>query len=170
MITLANSAPVHRVSKIQQALVSSTTEAEYTAASSSSRNLCCLGRLTWELHITLSNEIHTDNNSTQTPIFTLLVYNKGSVDISNRHGPTKGTRHMDVRTMLIQKQVRSGTPSIQKFRADKQLADFMTKSLVPLKLRAPLSHRTSTHRPAGRVVVFKTTTNGALRHGSPQIT
>lgn len=42
---------------------------------------------------------------------------------------------MELRTMLLQEQMRNGTFRIDQVPTDKQLADYMSQVLGPLKIR-----------------------------------
>lgn len=135
IMTLANTVPVAWSSRRQTSVVGSTTEAELTAAATASRDVRWLANLAHEVYIPLTNELTQAADGTRTPVVTLCVDNKGAVDIANGTGPTKASRHMAVRSMLLQEQVRRNQLRIRQVPTTHQLADAMTKLLGPTKFR-----------------------------------
>ena len=57
----------------------------------------------------------------------LLVDNKGAYDIANSYGPSKRTKHMEVRHHYLQHQINNKIIRIKLVPTTQQLADFLTK-------------------------------------------
>lgn len=168
MVTLASGTPIDVSSKRSTSVLFYITEVEYYVGSAASLYLSWLVRMVIKLHISLTNETYVHKDGSKTTIVTFFVDNKGAVDIANGCGPTKVTRHMEVRTMLLQEQVQKGTLLVKQISTISQLTDCMTKPLDPVKIHQVLFALNSTEHPAGRVVVLKTTNYGTPRRGCPQ--
>ena len=57
----------------------------------------------------------------------LLVDNKGAFDIAHSYGPSKRTKHLDVRHHYIQQQINNGVITMTLVPTTEQQADFLTK-------------------------------------------
>ena len=56
-----------------------------------------------------------------------LVDNKGAFDIAHCYGPSKRTKHLDVRHHYIQQQINNGVITMTLVPTTEQQADFLTK-------------------------------------------
>eukprot|EP00171_Calliarthron_tuberculosum_P003993 IDg3993t1 len=116
-------------SRRQASVVGSTTEAEPTAAATASRDIRWLANLAQEVGVSLSNPRIRAADGTTTSVVTICIDNKGAIDIAAGAGPTKGSRHMAVCSMLVQEQVARRHLRIRQVTTQDQLADAMTKAL-----------------------------------------
>ena len=64
----------------------------------------------------------------------LKIDNTGAIALANANGPTKRTKHLDVRYHYIQQQVQRKVFAIDHVNTENQLADPFTKTLGKNKL------------------------------------
>lgn len=138
MVTLAANVPIAWSSRPQTSVFGSITEAELTSALHTIRTLRCLGTMTTELHIPLSNPSTRTPSGNPASVVTFCVDNKGAVDIVQKSGPTKLSHHMGFQSMLDQEQVGRWILRICQVSKARQLTDYMTNRLVPTALRRAL--------------------------------
>lgn len=143
IVFLYAGAPVHWVSRKQGTVSQSSSEAEYVAASHATRDLMWFQQWAKAWHIDL---VPTNANvaiGLSAP--TLSLDNKGALDMAHASGPTKRTKHIDVKHHYIQEQVHMRALRLRQIPTAAQLADIFTKpkrvlftkNAAELNLRAP---------------------------------
>ena len=119
----------------------SSTEAEYVSADIGARNLTWASHMADEMHIPMLKQTATlilDNKPStkyhegeiiqnEANELHLLVDNKGAFDMANSYGPSKRTKHMEVRHHFLQHQINNKVIRISLVPTTEQLADFLTK-------------------------------------------
>ena len=118
----------------------SSTEAEYISADTGARTITWLSSLANEIRIPMKKKasLKIDNKPStkchNVEIITnsnyelhLLVDKKGAFDIAHSYGPSKRTKHLDVRHHYIQQQINEGVISMTLVPTTEQEADFLTK-------------------------------------------
>jgi hypothetical protein len=125
---------VHWSSSRQPTMSQSSSEAEYVAAAHAARDITWFTRL---LHDWALPRLPGPT--------TLQIDNKGAIDMAHANGPTKRTKHIDVKHHYIQQQVQASVLTLQQVPSAAQRADFLTKPLKRvLFLRACTSHNLTT--------------------------
>ena len=127
IVFLYAGAPVHWVSRKQGTVSQSSSEAEYVSASHATRDLMWILQLAngWHIELLPSTEQATIRLSTPT----LCLDNKGAIDMADGSGPTKRTKHIDVKHHYIQEKVNTRKVRLQQIPTAQQLADTFTKPL-----------------------------------------
>ena len=132
--------PILWISSLQYTVSHSSTESEYISADTGARMLTWLSSLANELKIPMKKkvtlkidnkistkyhdgEIIQDNQND----LHLLVDNKGAFDIAHSYGPSKRTKHLDVRHHYVQQQINNGVITMTLVPTTEQQADFLTK-------------------------------------------
>lgn len=132
----------------------SSTEAEYISADTGARNLTYMSNLADELQIPMRVQparlIIDDKPSTeyhdgvivqnQANDLHLLVDNKGAFDIANSYGPSKRTKHLEVRHHYIQHQINKKIIRITLVPTTEQKADFLTKRVGKTLFKAAMQN------------------------------
>ena len=133
--------PIMWGAALQSVQSHSSTEAEFISADTGARNLTWISSLADELQIPMKKQSTTliiDNKPStkyhegeiiinQANELHLLVDNKGAYDIPNSYGPSKRTKHMEVRHYYLQHQINNKIIRITLVPTTEQLADFPTK-------------------------------------------
>lgn len=116
-VALINGAPVSWQSKRQQVTATSSTEAEYIAASQAAKEVIWLRRLLADLGHPQQGPttIHEDNN--------------GCIDLAKNPVHHSRTKHIDVQHHFIREKVASGEIQITRVSTSDQIADLFTKAL-----------------------------------------
>ena len=70
----------------------------------------------------------------------LLVDNKGAYDIANSYGPSKRTKHLDVRHHYIQEQVNQKRLKMIQVPTTEQEADFLTKPVSRILFKKAMTN------------------------------
>ena len=70
----------------------------------------------------------------------LLTDNKGAFDISHTNGPSKRTKHLDVRHHYIQQQVHTKVIRMTQVPTSEQWADFLTKAVGRVIFRRSMTN------------------------------
>jgi hypothetical protein len=141
VLVTVNGSPVHWSSSRQTKVTHSSTEAEYIAADAGARVLVRLAQLADDLRVPLVKRSTTltidDRNSVvitdERPDVALYVDNKGAIDLAHAHGPTKRTKHLDVRHHYLQQCVARNVPRMRQCTTDAQLAECLTEPLGRVK-------------------------------------
>lgn len=109
--------PIEWTSSLQKVLTHSSTEAEYVALSSLSRDLDYFKDLSIEIHLQNIAPIivHSDNTS--------------AIHLSESEAINSRNRHMDIRLHHIRELVVNGTIAMQHISTDDNPSDIFTKSL-----------------------------------------
>ena len=131
----------------------SSTESEYIAADTGARVLVWLASLANELRIPLKqktmlkidDKIQTKYHDGKIVEDTrndlkLLVDNKGAYDIANSYGPSKRTKHLDVRHHYIQEKVNQKTLKLIQVPTTEQEADFLTKPVSKILFKKAMTN------------------------------
>jgi len=132
-VIFLNGAPVTWTSKKQSIVATSSTEAEYIAASESVKDMLYTHNLLKEF-ITIA-----------TPI-TMHIDNTGAINLSEKNLNNQRTKHIDIRYHHIRDWVQSKVVKIEKVRSIDNIADLFTK---------PLPARLHEHHSATFVREFK---------------
>ena len=66
--------------------------------------------------------------------------NKGAYDIANSYGPSKRTKHLDVRHHYIQEKVNEKTLKLIQVPTTEQEADFLTKPVSKILFKKAMSN------------------------------
>lgn len=119
-----NGAPVSWSSKMQKTVALSSTEAEYMAASDSTKEAKWIRQLLLDLGYKLSSptSIFSDNH--------------GAILLSKNPGHHQRTKHIDIRHHFVRQEQEHGIIELKYIPTQDQPADMMTKSLVGPKLDA----------------------------------
>jgi hypothetical protein len=107
-------------SKKQTIVALSTCEAEYVPLCSATKEALWLTRLLQNL---LPSEF-------QVPTI-LCVDNQGTIDLSKTEAINNRTKHIDVRYHFIRECIQNKLVTLQKVSSEDQLADSLTRPLVP---------------------------------------
>ena len=140
-LLLANGMPIMWGAALQSLQSHSSTEAEFISADTGARNLTWISSLADELQIPMKKQTTTlvidkkpstkyhegEIITNQANELHLLVDNKGAYDIANSYGPSKRTKHMEVRHHYLQHQINKKLIRITLVPTTEQLADFLTK-------------------------------------------
>lgn len=154
ILCLASEQPVLWGSARQCVLTHSYTEAEYISADTGARTLTWLSSLASELRISVverppslriddkpAPQYHDGHIIVDTrPDLRMLIDNKGAVDIAHTNGPSKRTKHLDVRHHYIQQQVHSRAIYLSQIPSSEQRADFLTKPVGRKLFKQALSY------------------------------
>lgn len=110
--------PVTWASQRQKLVTLSTTEAEYVAASITSREAVWLRRLLSDIEQPCKEAtvIHVDNQS--------------SIRLARNPEFHKRTKHIDVRFHFVREKVQAGELRVEYLRTEEQKADILTKALT----------------------------------------
>lgn len=144
VVCTASDQPVLWSSARQKVVTHSSTEAEYVAANHAARDLVYLVNLARELRVPLVTRPPTlrvdDKPATryhhgrivvdERPDIPLMMDNKGAIDIGHARGPTKRTKHLDVKLHYMQDLVTNGVLRLEQVGTAEQRADFLTKLLA----------------------------------------
>jgi hypothetical protein len=147
VLVTVNGSPVYCSSSHQTTVTHSKTEAEYIAADAGARVLVWLTQPADDLRVSLvksSTSLTIDDKPAATyhngveitderRDLALRVDNKGAIDMAHAHGPTKRTKHLDVRHRYLQQCVARKVLSIKQCTLNEQLADCLTKPLGRVK-------------------------------------
>jgi hypothetical protein len=147
VLVTVNGQPVFWSSSRQHTVSHSSTEAEYIAADTGARVLVWLAALADDFRVPLARRpttltiddkpaaryhdgrITVDNRAD----LAIHVDNSGAIDMAYASGPTKRTKHLDVRHHYIQQCVARRVLRLQQCTTDEQLADVFTKPLGRIK-------------------------------------
>jgi hypothetical protein len=141
VLATVNGSPVHWSSSRQKTVTHSSTEAEYIATDAGARVLVWLAQLADDLLVPLvkcSTTLTTDDKPAaayhigvviidERPDVALHADNKGAIDMAHAHGPTKRSKHLDVRHHYLQQCVARKVLRMRQRTAGAQLADCLTK-------------------------------------------
>ena len=144
LIIFASGQPIIWTSSRQLTVTHSSTEAEYIAADTGTKTMTWLSNLADELKLPVKTktELRIDNkpetkyhdgniiSDTKNDLH-LLVDNKGAFVIAHAHGPSKRTKHLDVRYHYMQEQVNNNVIRLTLVPTTEQYADFLTKAVGP---------------------------------------
>jgi hypothetical protein len=126
-ITFLNHMPISWSSRKQSIVTTSSTEAEYVAATESIKDLLYTRNLVEEF-LTIS-----------TPVV-LNIDNSGAIHLAEKNLNNRRTKHIDIRFHYVRQWVQSKVVTIQKVHTLDNTADLFTKAL-PVKLH---EHHTAT--------------------------
>ncbi|GMJ14768.1 hypothetical protein HRI_005146000 [Hibiscus trionum] len=104
------------VSKLQSVVATSTTEAEYVAATQASKEAIWLKMLLEELE-------HKQEN------VSLFCDSQSALHLARNPAFHSRTKHIRVQYHFIREKVEEGTIDMQKIHTDDNIADFMTKAI-----------------------------------------
>lgn len=122
IILFANS-PIHWKSQRQKHVTLSSTEAEYVALCTTSKELIWLRRIGLELGII-----------GQDPI-SLKCDNQSAIKIAQSERITQRTRHLNAQEAYVRERIINGELKVQYVRANEQIADFLTKAISTEKFK-----------------------------------
>ncbi|KAH9113412.1 hypothetical protein AeMF1_012380 [Aphanomyces euteiches] len=128
VVMLAGAAVVY-ASKKQSLVGQSTTEVEFIAAAEAAKSIIWLAELLTELRCTSNGPI------------TLFVDNQSAIQVAQRTSAHGRTKHIRLRYHFLKDLVSEGMIHLEYINTTEQIADTLTKSLVPtrfVKLRAML--------------------------------
>jgi hypothetical protein len=142
VFTLAG-APIHWVSSKQSTVAQSSAEAEYVAAAHAARDLTWITQLAaqWHIHLHDPSRAHgplSGSHASSLP-YDLCIDNKGAIDMASASGPTKRTKHIDVKHHYIQQQIKARTLRLVQVPSANQKADLFTKPLPRVQFLHNLS-------------------------------
>lgn len=140
-LLLANGQPIMWGASLHSFPGHSSTETEFISADTGARNLMCMSRLADEMHIPMQKQVANlivDNKPSiryhegvilenDANDLHLLVDNKGAYDIANSYGPSKRTKHMEVRHHYSQYLINNKTIRITLVPTTEQWSDLLTK-------------------------------------------
>ena len=109
-------------SKLQQCVASSTTEAEFVAASEAAREVIWLARL-------------FDDLTVLTKVPTLHIDNQSAIKLIKNSEFHYKTKHIDIRYCFTREKFREGKLEIDYVCTDVQIADIFTKALLKGRLQ-----------------------------------
>lgn len=115
--------PVTWCSQKQTAVSTSTTEAEYIAASTAVKEILWLRQLL----------IDIDESEISAESVPLFMDNQSAIKLIKNPVFHKRTKHIDVRYHFIREKYEDGSISIKYVKSEEQLADIFTKALPKLK-------------------------------------
>jgi hypothetical protein len=117
-----NGCVILAISKRQDTVACSTTEAEIIAFSEGCKDLVYVHRLLSQFaDIEMPMTVHEDN--------------LGTIDVLSNAVNNGRTKHIDVRHFWVRELVNDGIIRMQHIDTDKNVADFLTKPLVGQKFR-----------------------------------
>jgi hypothetical protein len=119
VITLAGDT-VHYRSSMQKPIAASSAEAEYVAAGVVAKDIKWFRTLASEWRISL------DTNATSLHTTYLRIDNSGAISMSTANGPTRGSKHIDIRHHFIDEQVKNGQRRPVKVSIVDEKADMFT--------------------------------------------
>lgn len=136
MLLLASDQPIVWASARQATVSHSSTEAEFIAADTGARTLTWMAALADQLQVPVvarpaslriddkpATKYHEGHIVVDTrDDLRLLIDNKGAFDIAHVNGPSKRTKHLDVRHFYIQQQVHAGIISLTQVPSSEQRA------------------------------------------------
>jgi hypothetical protein len=102
--------------KFQDTIALSSTEAEFTAAAEAGKYILYVRSILEQLGIP------------QHEATTLYEDNQGALLMANAQQPTKRTRHMDIKTFVLQQWVEQDLIRLKRINTTDNYADVMTKS------------------------------------------
>lgn len=131
---------IHWSSKMQATVSDSSAEAEYVAAATASKQVQWLRMLAaeWRIHL------HT----APTPFFMtdhpleptrLHIDNSGAISMIQANGPTRRSKHVDIKHHAVNERARLGIIVPTKVHTTQQKADFLTKCLHRVKFEHNLA-------------------------------
>ena len=123
---------VNWMSRKQQSVSTSTTEAELMAASDGAKEVIWISRV-W-------NELHSTNEA-KLKIPILFVDNMGTIKLIRNNEFHRRTKHIEIRHFWVRERCEEGSMDVDYVSSEGQVADIMTKPLGPtvfVKLRAEL--------------------------------
>jgi hypothetical protein len=132
-----NDVPVHWISIKQPTISLSSTEAEYVAGGHAGRDLTWFTALlrAWYVPPLSPISLRIDDKPARDATGIILpqtiaigIDNKGAIDMARLEGPTKRTKHIDIKHHYLQ-QVASNAFRLQQISTADQMADFLTKPL-----------------------------------------
>lgn len=121
MISVYSGGPLSWMSQKQRSVVLSTTEAEYVAASESSKELIWLKRLLGDM--------------TTLGTTSLLVDNASAIKLVKNPEYHKRSKHIDVRYHFVREKYLEGEMLVKHVPGESQLADIMTKPLPAVRFQ-----------------------------------
>jgi Reverse transcriptase (RNA-dependent DNA polymerase) len=126
---------LHWRSQLQKTVSTSSSEAEYIAASQAARDIKWLRQLASEWGITLQPPGPTvfnlaDKHGDDPNATVLRVDNQGAIAMAHANGPTSRSKHIDIAHHFINEQVRANVIAVKKVSTSNQKADFLTKNLT----------------------------------------
>jgi hypothetical protein len=117
-IFILNGGPISWISKRQQTVALSTTEAEYMAMCQAIREAIWIRQLLTELGLHQESvEIHADN--------------KSAIALGKNPEFHKRTKHIDVQYHYVREQVQSGRVATPYLPSNQMIADGLTKAVSP---------------------------------------
>lgn len=120
-ISVYSGGPLSWMSRKQRSVVLSTTEAEYVAASESSKELIWLKRLLGDM--------------TALGTTSLLVDNASAIKLVKNPEYHKRSKHIDVRYHFVREKYLEGEMLVKHVPGKSQLADIMTKPLPAIRFQ-----------------------------------
>jgi hypothetical protein len=129
MVTMWHSHPISWSSKQQSIVTTSTTEAEFVAASTATKHGMWLRNLLCKpLKFARRFTLHCDN------VAAISLIKNNTAGVSGR------TKHIDIQFKFVRERYNRDEVDIQYIHTSKQLADFFTK---PLSTAVFQGHRTA---------------------------
>lgn len=120
MVSMYSGGAITWMSRRQQCVSLSTTEAEFVAASEAARETVWLSRLFGEM-----------TSCQDVPI--LLVDNMSAIKLSKNPELHKRSKHIDVRFRYVRERIHEGDLAIQHVCSDEEAADILTKPISRVK-------------------------------------
>lgn len=121
---MLNGGPVTWSSKRQRSVALSTTEAEYMAACEATKEIVWLRQLLHDVNISVDEASK------------LFVDNQSAIRLIHNPEFHKRTKHIDIRFHFIREQLHNKVIDVQYKCSEEQLADILTKPLLPERFRA----------------------------------
>jgi histone deacetylase 1/2 len=124
VINFAN-CPLIWASKLQTEIALSTTEAEYIALSTASREILPL------LSLAKEAKKHKLINKVESPVIRCKIFedNKGAVEIANVPKMRPRTKHLNIKYHFFRQFIQQGILRVEHIPGEDQMADIFTKAL-----------------------------------------
>ena len=122
--------------RFQPTIAASSTEAEFTAAAEAGKYILYVRSILEEINIP------------QTEATVLYEDNQGALLMANAQQPTKNSRHMDIKTFMLQQWVEEDTIILERIDTQDNFADAMTKATGKSLYNRHMNYILGKHRPS----------------------
>lgn len=120
-IIQSHGTPIHWLSRKQQTIALSTTEAEYVAASQALQDLLWIRKLLSEIN-------HAD--IVPTP---MMIDNNSVICIASHTGKTRKRKHIDIKSHHLHHHLNQKSITMHHVPTSENIADLLTKPLLPVR-------------------------------------
>ena len=109
------------ISRKQNSVSLSSTEAEYIAAATSTAEMVYLKGIAEDM----------DNGGKESPI--IYIDNRGAIDLSKSYENSKRSKHIDIKYHFIKDMINKNIINVQHVKTEDNIADILTKSLSHIR-------------------------------------